>query len=145
MPQMSTRPSNLRKYLLQNYKILNIEAFPERDNAKKRVFEAVKMSVCILNLHSQKSTDKFLRIHSDRFVNIENEKVILDIEDISLIDKANYAIPLLRERDLNLIRKIYWKSSVRMVDLGHCYTGEIDLTANKKLGLTQLDLTCKWV
>ena len=125
--------SNLRKYLLQNYKILNIEAFPERDNAKKRVFEAVKMSVCILNLHSQKSTDKFfLRIHSDRFVNIENEKVILDIEDISLIDKANYAIPLLRERDLNLIRKIYWKSSVRMVDLGHCYTGEIDLTANKK-------------
>ena len=125
--------SNLRKYLLENYNIVSIDAFPERDNAKKRVFEGVKMSVCILNLLNQKSTGKFfIRIHRDRFVDIENEKVILDTENISLIDKANYAIPLLRERDLNLIRKIYSESSVRIVDLGHCYTGEIDLTANKK-------------
>ena len=125
--------SNLRKYVLKNYQILGIEAFPERDNAKKRVFEAVKMSVCILSLLNRKPADKlFLRIHRDRFVDIENEKVILDIEDIGLIDKANYAIPLLRGRDLNPIRTIYWKSSVRVVDLGHCYTGEIDLTADKK-------------
>ena len=124
---------NLRKYVLKNYQILGIEAFPERDNAKKRVFEAVKMSVCILSLLNRQPADKFfLRIHRDKFVDIENEKVILDIEDIGLIDKANYAIPLLRGRDLNPIRKIYWKSSVRVVDLGHCYTGEIDLTADKK-------------
>ena len=124
---------NLRKYLLKNYEILNIEAFPERDDAKKRVFEAVKMSVCILNLLNQKSTGKIsMRIHGDRFVDIENEKVLLDIGDISLIDKANHTIPLLQQRDLNLIRKMYRRSSVRMKDLGHCYTGEIDLTANKK-------------
>ena len=124
---------NLRKYLLKNYEVLSIEAFPERDDAKKRVFEAVKMSVCILNLLNQESTGKFsMRIHGDRFIDVENEKVLLDIGDISLIDEANHTIPLLHKGDLNLIRKMYRESSVRMEDLGHCYTGEIDLTANKK-------------
>ena len=124
---------NLRKYLLKNYEVLSIEAFPERDDAKKRVFEAVKMSVCILNLLNQESTGKFsMRIHRDRFIDVENEKVLLDVGDISLIDKSNHTIPLLQQRDLNLIRKMYRESSVRMEDLGHCYTGEIDLTANKK-------------
>ena len=39
--------TNLRKYILKNDKIIKIDSFPERDSKKKRVFESVKMSVCI--------------------------------------------------------------------------------------------------
>lgn len=39
--------ANLRKYILKNDKIIKIDSFPERDSKKKRVFESVKMSVCI--------------------------------------------------------------------------------------------------
>ena len=38
----------LRRYIFENNQILVIDSFPERDNKKKRVFESVKMSVCIL-------------------------------------------------------------------------------------------------
>lgn len=40
--------ANLREYILNNCQILSINSFPERDSKKKRVFESVKMSVCIL-------------------------------------------------------------------------------------------------
>jgi 23S rRNA G2445 N2-methylase RlmL len=38
---------NIRKILLNKNKIITIDSFPERDNPKKRVFEGVKMSVCV--------------------------------------------------------------------------------------------------
>ena len=38
----------IRQYFVNEQKIISIDSFPERDNHKKRVFEAVKMSVCIL-------------------------------------------------------------------------------------------------
>ena len=71
--------SRLRKYIFANYQILFVEAFPERDDEKKRVFEAVKMSVCILNL-KRAISDKpfFIRINDDRFINTEAIKNYLD-------------------------------------------------------------------
>ena len=38
---------SIRKILLNKNRIIAIDSFPERDNAKKRVFEGVKMSVCV--------------------------------------------------------------------------------------------------
>lgn len=40
----------LRKTVLENTQIKMLDSFPERDSKKKRVFESVKMSVCILLL-----------------------------------------------------------------------------------------------
>lgn len=34
--------TNLRKYILENAQIINIESFPERDSKKKRVLKALK-------------------------------------------------------------------------------------------------------
>jgi Alw26I/Eco31I/Esp3I family type II restriction m6 adenine DNA methyltransferase len=48
--------TNLRKFILNHHQIIRIDSFPERDNVRKRVFEDVKMSVCIT--HSQKNTWK---------------------------------------------------------------------------------------
>ncbi len=123
--------SNLRVYLLKNCGILNIEAFPERDNEKKRVFEAVKMSVCILNLHRRKMNDKFfIRTHWDRYVDLKNKKVFMTINEIRILDISNYTIPLINENDMDLLLRIYNKS-IRISDIGHCFTGEIDLTQGR--------------
>ena len=46
--------TNLRKYILKNDKIVKIDSFPERDSKKKRVFESVKMSVCISTIQNTK-------------------------------------------------------------------------------------------
>lgn len=69
-----------REHVL-NHSLLTVEAFPERDNEKKRVFEAVKMSVCVVTLLAgQKSGAQFsLRIHKDKFVDPANEKAFLTL------------------------------------------------------------------
>jgi len=122
----------LRKWILKNYHICGIEIFPERDDPKKRVFENVKMSVCILNLLKKKDDKKFfLRIHQDRYVNQSNEMTFIFKEDIFLFDNKNYTIPLIKAKDLKILKGIYLKSN-KLSSLAHCYTGEIDLTIDDK-------------
>ncbi len=124
--------ASLRKYLLENHRIIGIEVFPERDNEHKRVFEAVKMSVCILILQAAKKLKSpfWLRIHRDRYVDNTNEKVQLGIDTIKLIDETSCMIPLLQREELALLQSIY-RSATALAGFGHCYTGEIDLTHDK--------------
>ena len=66
-------------------------------------------------------------LHSDRFVDEQNQKTILSRDQVRLLDKANLTIPILSEPELKLRTKIY-SASARIGDIGHCYTGEVDLT-----------------
>jgi Alw26I/Eco31I/Esp3I family type II restriction m6 adenine DNA methyltransferase len=124
---------NLRKHLLQNHNIAFIEAFPERDNVAKRVFEASKMSVCIMQLEREMNPGArfYVRLNSDRFVDLTAEKAWLTAATVALLDKENATIPLVTQRELNLLEKIY-RQSVRVGDLGHCFTGEVDLTLGEE-------------
>lgn len=125
--------SNLRKFILENYEIEYLEAFPERDDENKRVFESVKMSVCILGVGKSHglSKDFPLRIHQDRYVDESNEKVLLSASIVKDYDPLNYTIPLVNTEELKIIDKVRAKS-LRLEDMGKCYTGEIDLTLDKK-------------
>lgn len=125
--------AKLRRYILDHCTIRSIEAFPERDNEHKRVFEAVKMSVCILNLERMKRDDRefFVRTSGDRFVDAESEKVFLSRGVVNAFDGKNHTIPLLGNAELSLLRKVYENASL-LTRLGHCYTGEIDLTLGQK-------------
>ncbi len=124
--------SKLREHLLQNTQFIKLEAFPERDDVNNRVFEAVKMSVCILNLTKrQPNSDPFLlRIHQSNFVDDKSPQTYISRDDIQLLDTSNYTIPLLNEQDLSLLKKVY-ANSKRISDIGHCYTGEIDMTLGR--------------
>ncbi|MBC8344634.1 MAG: hypothetical protein H8E56_00075 [Candidatus Marinimicrobia bacterium] len=123
---------SLRKYLMNNYKIKGIDAFPERDNEKTRVFEGAKMSVCILYmLNELPNKNFFMRTHWDRFVDELNEKVNIDIDGIESIDKKNYSFPITTGNELKILKKVY-SIQLRLLDIGHCYTGEIDLSIGKK-------------
>ncbi|MDO8674741.1 MAG: N-6 DNA methylase [Candidatus Omnitrophota bacterium] len=120
----------LRKYILDHYEILSIEAFPERDNSNKRVFEAVKMSVCILNLRNSKTKSDapfFIRINTDRYIDEKAEKNYLTKKIVDLIDKENTTFPLTTLKETNLLVKIF-SNSIRFSQIGKCNTGEVDMT-----------------
>ena len=120
--------ANLRKYILDNCATLAIEAFPERDNPKKRVFESVKMSVCILILRKTITNNQFfVRINRDRFVDEVAEKSYLNKNMITTIDKRYLTIPLTSEKETKLLTKVFSKTQ-RFYDIGKCNTGEIDMT-----------------
>jgi len=124
--------SKLRKYILENNQIICIEAFPERDDPNKRVFEAAKMSVCILNLKKKNSNDSFfIRINTDRYIDTDAEKNYLTREAIDVLDKQGCTFPLISSAELNLLLRIF-SNSIRFSALGTCNTGEVDMTFCKE-------------
>ena len=88
--------AKLRRFVFENYTIERIEAFPERDNPQKRVFENVKISVCILQLLKEKKVNTTLkiRINKERFVETYKPFSIYTINDIYSVDGVNMTIPL---------------------------------------------------
>ncbi len=125
--------SNLRKHILSKETVKIIEAFPERDNEKKRVFESAKMSVCILLCTKGYETNRefYLRIHHDKFVDLNNEKVVLSQKLIHEIDSEYLTLPLLSNTDITLIRKILSKAC-KLKSVSKCYEGEVNITFHKK-------------
>ena len=121
-----------RKYTFDNCRILNIEAFPERDNPKKRVFENAKMSVCILTMSKtyKKDYSFTLRINRERYVEIDRRCSNFTISQLNSIDESYLSIPLTEPEDTQILLKVY-DNSRPLSKYGKCYTGEIDMTICK--------------
>jgi len=124
---------NIREHNLNKFSIIGIEAFPERDNENKRVFKHAKMSVAILFFTGKGTTTNefYLRTHYDRYVDDSNEKVLVTKKDIVNLDPIYHTIPILTKPDLKVLLKVYLRQK-RILDITNCYTGEIDLSLDKK-------------
>ena len=118
-----------RKYTYDNCRIINIEAFPERDNPKKRVFENAKMSVCILTMSKtyKKDYSFTLRINRERYVEKDRRHSTFTISQLNTIDESYLSIPLTEPEDTLILLKVY-DNSKPLSKYGKCYTGEIDMT-----------------
>ena len=118
-----------RKYTYDNCRIINIEAFPERDNPKKRVFENAKMSVCILTMSKtyKKDYSFTLRINRERYVEKDRRHSTFTISQLNTIDESYLSIPITEPEDTLILLKVY-DNSKPLSKYGKCYTGEIDMT-----------------
>ena len=119
---------------MENTKVDFIEAFPERDNENKRVFKEVKMSVCILGATKRRMNAEYkfpVRIHSDNFVDVNNEAMLISYKDVKNIDETYKAIPLIKKYELPIFLKMT-DGCKRMSSFSKCYTGEVDISLDKK-------------
>ncbi len=126
--------AELRKFVFAQESIQYLEAFPERDDENKRVFQSAKMSVCILGSNRTKSDSsrKFkLRINDNRYVNTAYDQVCISPSDIECIDSKSLTIPLVSKTELDILLKMC-ENSKRMKDFSKCFTGEIDISLDKK-------------
>ncbi|HRM91753.1 MAG TPA: Eco57I restriction-modification methylase domain-containing protein, partial [Thomasclavelia ramosa] len=122
--------TKLRYNVLSENKILNIDSYPERDSKKKRVFESVKMSVCIMLVQKSKVSSNY-----NFPVNIWDDKetttgihTIFSFDDICSIDKVDYTIPRIRQKDKALVVKLIKKKEIAI----KCIEGELNMTFHKK-------------
>lgn len=125
---------DLREYVLNHSQINYLEAFPERDNENKRVFKSAKISVCILGASKENNDEKRqfpVRISRDRYVDLRSLKTWMSKADLEIIDKASLTIPLMVPCEFDVLLQMC-KGSLRMREISKCYTGEIDLSLNKK-------------
>lgn len=120
--------TNLRKYVLNNAQIINIESFPERDSKKKRVFESVKMSVCIPIIRNKHSEEPFsVNIWDDKY-KATGLATSFTAKDIAAIDNVDYVIPRLKKEYKDTVIKMisHRDTSVK------CYEGELNITFHRK-------------
>ena len=120
---------NARKFLFENHQILSVDSFPERDNERKRVFEDVKMSVCI-TLTQKIIADNYLfnlRIWQDNTMN-SHKKIDLSKSEIKLLFHDDYIIPSISESEKKIFLKLILTENRMKFKVS---SGELDMTAAK--------------
>ena len=122
--------AGLRKYVMNNHDIIQIDSFPERDNVFKRVFSNVKMSVCILMCKANIKTTSFtVNVYTDKYFN-KNYSNIFTINDIEMIDPKNFTIPMIDPIEFPLLKKLLQtKQTIGLKTI----EGEINMTFHKHL------------
>ena len=122
--------AELRKDVFANYSIVQIDSFPERDSVKKRVFETVKMSVCIAIFSKAKKNTPFtVNIWDDKHKS-SGLQTTYTKTDIVTLDPDTLAIPRLRQDFLPLVLKI--NNANNIIHL-KCYEGELNMTVHRPL------------
>lgn len=122
--------ANLRKYILKNDKIIKIDSFPERDSKKKRVFESVKMSVCISLIQNTKVDSDYVFpvfVWDDKHKS-SGLSTSFSLNDIIAIDNIDYTIPRLRPEYKTTVIKLLKKKGISL----KCIEGELNVTFHKK-------------
>jgi Alw26I/Eco31I/Esp3I family type II restriction m6 adenine DNA methyltransferase len=121
---------NLRKYIFDTMQIHFIEAFPERDDTNRRVFDEVKMSVCILQCQKKQPVSSepfYFRINNEKAISIEENKNQLTVNDIITLQPEYFSLPLTSLVETKILLKAF-QNSVRLNEIGNCKVGEVDMT-----------------
>ncbi|MBR5119318.1 MAG: N-6 DNA methylase [Muribaculaceae bacterium] len=120
--------TNLRKFILEHNQFISIDSFPERDSKKKRVFESVKMSVCIPIVRKQNTHYYFdVFIWDDKYKS-SGIKTQFNCEEIKSMDSEEYAIPRLNKEYTPIVIKIINHKELSL----KCFEGELNMTFHKK-------------
>jgi len=140
---MQTIP--VRKYLLNNSTFEFIECFPQKDNAKKRVFEEAKIATTIFCVKKGSSNKAFpVRTHPGKYIEDDTDNILLVTKpEIENFDKENMIIPTCNKKDWEIIKKIINKPY--FVHLGECATqfqGEVNETIEAGKGCLAENQTC---
>lgn len=117
---------NNRKLLFENTDILQIDSFPERDNKKTRVFESVKMSVCIGFFKKIKIDDYPIKINvwKDKYMS-SNHSLMTTKKMLKSIYPLDLTIPICSEEAFQILIKLKNQKRIFIINSS---AGEIDMT-----------------
>ena len=119
--------TNLRKHIFEYAQLLSIDSFPERDSKKKRVFESVKMSVCIPIVRKRKTKEYFhVYIWDDKYKS-SGLQTRFNYDEIKSMDSVDLAIPRLKAEYTPIVIKIIKSKEVGL----KCIEGELNMTFHK--------------
>jgi hypothetical protein len=131
----------VRKMLLADSSLAAVEAFPQKDDPKNRVFQDAKLSTCIF-VTAKKNQDAAFRsrVHPGKAIELDSPSLVVRRSQIRLYDPENQPIVACSQEDWDLAVKIM--SSGRMLRLGEfvaAYQGEVNETTDGKKGNVSYD------
>ncbi len=128
----------LRKFVLHQTKIIAIEAFPQKDDPNRRVFQEAKLPTCIL-ITQRAPTDGqhpfFVTVHPGKLLEEVSGRFSCTLQDIEALDNEQLPIPLLTsDIAIHVLRKITSSAIAgRMGEVCATYQGEINETTMAEL------------
>ncbi|MFN7423987.1 MAG: Eco57I restriction-modification methylase domain-containing protein [Chitinophagales bacterium] len=127
-----TTSTKLRKHIIEKFSFIKIDAFPERDNLSKRIFEEAKMSTSIVLSTKSKINDTFnVGVSYDKSINFNN-RLNLTSNDLISYDSNYVAIPMFDRRVFEILIKINAnKNVIKIGTIASCLTGEVDISLAK--------------
>lgn len=123
--------AGVRKYYLSEQQIISIDSYPERDDPKKRVFENVKMSVCILLNKNTINKDYYFDVNfwnnkiksSGKHITYNNKEII-KFNDQALIYNLN-------NEEKVIFEKYFIDNKTKYSEFYKCLEGELNMTFHK--------------
>ena len=119
--------SILRRVVINKHQIITIDSFPERDSKKKRVFENVKMSVCILLMQKSVTGNRFKVNFWDDKYKSSGTNISFSADEIKRIDNEDCCIPRIEQKTIPLVIKLRQMNKFPL----KCYEGELNMTFHK--------------
>ena len=124
----------LRRWVLENFQIGQVEALPQKDDPYERVFFDAKLSTCVLVLQKRKpSILARLRVHPGRNIVEDSPGYEFNPAEILEFDPTNVSIPLLSQREWSLALRL--SRDPRLVlcgEIARSNQGEINFTSDKR-------------
>jgi hypothetical protein len=125
--------TGLRKILLEKHKIVDIQAFPQKDDDNNRVFKEAKLSTVIIILATNSSTSLLpCVLHSGKDIDENSPKFNIRIDDIKKFDPSYLMIPLVSSDGMEILNKLY--TNPKISAFANCikvFVGEIDMTLDR--------------
>src|SRR5262249_24463596 len=120
----------VRKLLLERTALVAVEAFPQKDDPKKRVFEDAKLSTCVFVTAKTDEDLQFRsRVHPGKDIEENSPSLLIHRRAVQLYDPENRTIVACSQEDWDQAVRIM--ASGRMKRLGECctaYQGEVNET-----------------
>jgi hypothetical protein len=133
--------AGVRRFLLLENHMLAVEAFPQKDDQRNRVFAEAKLSTALFVCGPSSGDKPFVvRTHSGREIESASASVLLTTADILRFDKDNAPILTCSQRDWEIASRIVASPRVRRLgDFCRAYQGEVNETTDGKRGLVSYD------
>ena len=131
--------SRTREFLIEQFQPIEFDCFPQKDNAKRRVFRDAKLSTVIFcgrrRYPSAEQLVMKLRVYPWNVFEDAPRSATLGLSEIALLDPVNVPIPLVSEEQWCLCKKLHSaRGSARFSDVaGISVTrGEINQTVYRE-------------
>ena len=125
----------LRKSLLDFHGLTRVEAFPQKDDPKRRVFRAAKLSTTVIVVSRNPPADRSLYVRTHPGREIESESPAYECERTELLRlfPRHPKIPAVSNEEFELIRKFERPDWPSLGDIAKIFVGEVfDNAPNKK-------------
>ncbi len=125
---------NLRKSLLERCRLKTVEAFPQKDDPRDRIFFDAKLSTCLYVLENAKPESFTIRVHPGKDIRADSSYIQIDPAAIQQLDPKNLSIPCypsMTADDFALALKLVSVSEgTTMGDFAPSQQGEVNLTTH---------------